>query len=345
MTELRLESRGLESQAANTRIAAVSPHLIPILRRLADGRFHSGEVLAKSLGVSRATVWQALTDADAFGVRVFRVRGRGYRLESAIELLDLATLAGLLGEASGFSVNLLDSVESTNTHLIARAGEGTPHGTVVVAELQTRGRGRQGRPWLTGLAGALAFSLLWRFRGGVAGLSGLSLAVGLAVVRACEELGVAGVKLKWPNDVVHNGRKLAGILIEVQGDVLGPSLAVIGIGLNYRMTDKVRREIDQPVVDLAAIADPLPSRHALLAELLRQLSGVLTRFEAGGFAAMAAEWEARHAHQMKSVRLSLPDRSTVQGIAEGVAADGALKIRSATGLLQFCVGEISLRAA
>ena len=323
----------------------LSPHLIPILRQLADGRFHSGEVLAHLLGLSRATVWQALTDAEALGVRVFRVRGRGYRLESPMELLDAAALESLLGEASPFAVQVLDTVASTNTHLLQQAGQGAPHGSVVAAELQTRGRGRQGRSWLTGLAGALTFSVLWRFRGGVAGLSGLSLAVGLAVARACEQLGVAGVKLKWPNDVVHDGRKLAGILIEVQGDMLGPSLAVIGIGLNYRVAAHVLDAIDQPVVDLAAIAKSLPSRNAVLAELLRQLSDVLARFEAGGFAALAGEWEARHAHQRKAVRLSLPDRTTVQGIAEGVAPDGALKIRSAAGLLQFCVGEISLRAA
>lgn len=323
----------------------MKPLLLPLLRELADSRFHSGEVLARTLGVSRATIWQLLTDAEALGVRVFRVPRRGYRLESPIDLLDAGVVAGQAGARPPFHLLLLDSIDSTNTYLLARAADGAPHGSVVAAELQTGGRGRQGRPWLTGLAGALTFSVLWRFAAGVAGLSGLSLAVGLAVARACDELGVADVRVKWPNDVTHSGRKLAGTLIEVQGEMQGPSLAVIGIGINHRIPPHVLAEIDQPVTDLAAIADPLPSRNIVLATVLRHVGAALAQFEASGFAPLVGEWEARHAFQKKPVRLSLPDRTSVQGIAEGVTPEGALKIRAATGLMRFNVGEVSLRAA
>ena len=322
----------------------LKPLLIPLLRQLSDGRFHSGEDLAHLLGVSRATVWQALSDATALGLKIFRVRGRGYQLESPIDFIDGEKVMAALGDESPFDVEVLDSVDSTNTLLLERARHDAVHGACLVAELQTHGRGRQGRPWHTGIAGALTFSVLWHFKGGIAGLSGLSLAVGVAVVRACEALGVNGVKLKWPNDVIHNGRKLAGILIEVQGEMLGPSIAVIGIGVNHRLAPQVLAEIDQAVVDLAGIAEPLPSRNEVLAEMLNSLRDVLTRFEAGGFAPLAFDWEARHAFQMKPVRLLLPDNSVVRGVAEGVASDGALRIRTTTGAMQFSVGEVSLRS-
>jgi BirA family biotin operon repressor/biotin-[acetyl-CoA-carboxylase] ligase len=299
--------------------------------------------LARSLGVSRATVWQALSDTTALGLRLFRVRGRGYQLGSPIDLLDRETIMASLGKTSLFQLEVLDSVESTNSLLLKRAAQDAAHGTCIVAELQTRGRGRQGRAWYTGIAGALTYSVLWRFKCGIAGLSGLSLAVGLAVAQACEALGVAGVKLKWPNDVIHNGRKLAGVLIEVQGEMLGPSVAVIGVGVNHQLTPTVLAEIDQAVVDLAGIADQLPPRNAVLAELLRSLEDTLARFEAGGFAPLVGDWESRHAYQMKPVRLALPDGTTIRGVAEGVTSDGALKIRTSTGAMQFNVGEVSLR--
>jgi len=321
----------------------LKPLLISLLRQLSDGRFHSGEDLARQFGVSRATVWQSLSEAATLGLQVFRVRGRGYRLDYPLDLLDGWTISEALGDCSPFRVEVLDSVESTNSLLLERARQSEVHGVCVAAELQTRGRGRQGRVWHSGIAGGLTFSVAWQFKSGVTALSGLSLAAGLAVARACEALGVVGVKLKWPNDVIHNGRKLAGILIEVQGEMLGPSSAAIGIGLNYRLAPQVLAEIDQAVVDFAAIADPLPSRNKMLAELLRALGNVLTEFEAGGFAPLVADWEARHAHQMKQVQLLLPDRSVIRGVAQGVGADGSLKILTAGGGMQFNVGEVSLR--
>jgi BirA family biotin operon repressor/biotin-[acetyl-CoA-carboxylase] ligase len=323
----------------------LKPLLFPLLRKLSDGRFHSGEALAEAMGVSRATIWQTLGDAEILGLRVFRVRGRGYRLDEPLDLIDRDVVENLCEPAGPFQLELLDTVPSTNGYLIERAAQGAAHGRVAVAELQTRGRGRYGRQWVSGMGGALTFSVLWRFGNGIAGLSGLSLAVGLAVARACEGLGAAGVKLKWPNDVVHHGRKLAGILIEVQGEILGPSVAVIGIGLNYRLPPAARDAIDQPVVDLAEIIDRLPSRNIVLATLLRELGPILLQFEAVGFAPFATDWEARHAYQEKQVRLALPDQSAVNGIALGVAADGALKLGTHAGPMQFSVGEISLRPA
>ena len=191
--------------------------------------------------------------------------------------------------------------------------------------------------------GSLAFSLLWRFAQGPSGLSGLSLAAGVAVVRALDRLGVAGVQLKWPNDLVHAGRKLGGILIELQGDAAGPCAAVIGIGLNLRLPAELRDGIAQAVTDMASIAKRVPSRNHLLGAVLIELEQVLARFSKQGFAALREEWHMHHAHQDKAVRLLLGDGKTVTGTAAGVATDGALLLETERGIERFHGGEISLR--
>ena len=234
----------------------MKPLLIPLLRQLADGKFHSGEDLARLFSVSRATIYQVLADAENLGIQIFRVRKRGYRLASSLDLLDAQSIKEQLGASCPFTIEVLDSTDSTNTLLLEQAHDVNAHGKCIVTELQTKGRGRQGRVWYSGIAGALTFSVLWRFKNGIAALSGLSLAVGLAVTKAFEELGINDIKLKWPNDIQHNGRKLAGILIEVQGEILGQSNAVIGIGLNYRLTPEVLKDIDQAVVDLNSMSHP-----------------------------------------------------------------------------------------
>src|SRR5262245_20506409 len=251
-----------------------------VLRRLADGEFHSGEALARSLDFSRASVWNAIRDLEAAGIEVYKVHGRGYRLPYPITLLDRAAIGRFLGEhAPRFTLELRDTVASTNTALLERAAAGAPGGTVVAAEWQPGGRGRLGRAWHAGVGEALTFSLLWRFARGAAGLSGLSLAVGVALARALEAQGARGVALKWPNDLLCGGRKLAGILVEMSGDALGPTAAVIGIGVNVRLSEATRERIGQPAADLESACGAAPDRNRLLAATLLELERVLTAFE------------------------------------------------------------------
>ena len=316
----------------------------PILRLLADGQFHSGEAIAREFGVTRATVWNALQDAEMLGVKFYSVRGKGYRLPEPLHFLDPVRVRSALGDRSGdFLLELHDSMASTNSHLMQRAAEGALHGTCVATELQTAGRGRRGRSWHAGLGSSLTFSVLWRFDRGAAALSGLSLAVGLALLRALRELGVQGAGLKWPNDILHQQRKLAGILIELQGDIEGPSAAVIGIGLNLRLPDTVLRSIDQPAVDLARLlpGDRDPSRQ--LGLLLRHLAEVLETFEREGFEALREEWSSSHLYHRQPVRMLMPDAREVTGLVEGVTDDGALLVQTGGGLQRFSSGEISLR--
>lgn len=324
--------------------AAVKPLTFTVLRLLSDGEFHSGEGMAQQLHVSRASVWQAMRNLDEAGVDVFRVPGRGYRLREPLHWIDKDKIRAGLGSKAGiFDLEVADCLASTNSRLLEKAVQGAPRGSCVVTEMQTAGRGRRGREWHANLGGSLTFSLLWRFNQGAGFLSGLSLAVGVALMRALDQAGVAGAGLKWPNDVLHQHRKLAGILIELQGDMLGPSAAVIGIGINLRLSGKVLNRIDQAAVDLHSIRGEVPERNFLLANILLHLADVLNEFDEGGFACLREEWLRHHAYHEKQVLLILPDGSQHQGNLLDVAEDGALLVRTAVGKQRFTSGEISLR--
>ena len=324
--------------------ATMSALTLSLLRILSDGEFHSGQALAQHLGLSRSRIWQAVQAADALGVRVFKVRGKGYRLAEPIDWLSPQNIAPHLGDyAAMLTVTVLESVESSNSVLMQTLSQQALHAYCVAAEIQTRGRGRRGRLWQGALGGSVMFSLAWRFNFGVAHLSGLSLAVGVAIARALRELNVPDIQLKWPNDLLHGFRKLGGVLIEIQGDTLGPSSAVIGVGLNTNLSDTVKNRIDQAAVDLRSVMPLPPTRNQLLGTVLRHLAQMLSAFETQGFATLRAEWEALHAYQGKRVALRLPDGAEVTGSVRGVTVDGALILDTASGERHFGSGDISLR--
>ena len=318
----------------------MSEHAFAVLRRLADGRFHSGEDIARELDCSRTLVWQAVHSIQQeLGVTVFSVRGQGYRLETPFQLLDVADIRNGLDEAAAdtFTLAVAERTDSTNTQLLARAASGGLHGLVLATELQTSGRGRLGRRWQARLGSGLTFSLLWRFERGLSQLAGLSLAVGVALARALRRLG-APVALKWPNDVLLNERKLAGILIELSGDALGPTAVVIGIGMNVSEPG----DVDQPVACLADAGVQL-TRSALLAELLNELHLVLGNFDRNGFVPLREEWMGLSAHQDAPVCLRFSHGEPVEGVVRGVADSGALMVETTEGMKIYHAGEVSLR--
>lgn len=316
----------------------------PILHQLADGQFHSGEALAKRFGVSRATIWNAIRHAQSLGIEVFSVRGRGYKLPYAIALLDKEKVLQAIGiEREWFHLEVLDEVVSTNTYLMKAATNGAPHVSCAVAHIQTGGRGRRGRTWVSHLGASLTFSLLWRFDCGAAALSGLSLAVGIALIRALRELDIDTAQLKWPNDVLVENHKLAGILIDLQGDMDGPSAAVIGVGINVDLPKQVLERIDQPAIDIKHVSLANIDQSHLLGTVLKHLADVLRHFEQHGFIGLRDEWLSYHAYHNQSVRMLLPDGRDVEGTVIGVAEDGILLVETALGLQRFSAGEISLR--
>ena len=331
--------------------STVKPLTFSLLRLLVNGEFHSGEKLAQRLGVSRASVSNALRGMDSYGLDLFRVPGRGYCLSNPPQWLSAENISHHLGRlAPQFKIGILDKASSSNTLLLQRAAQGAPSGTVLALEWQSDGRGRMGRAWHSGLGNALTFSLLWRFERGLSALSGLSLATGIALIRALHAHSINHAQLKWPNDVLGAGGKLAGVLIEAQGDMLGPSAVVIGIGLNLSGPQRMAQKMDPPATSLADMAATrqgitLPERNVLLASILRALHDVLQEFATHGFAALRTEWESYHALHNQSVRLSLPDGSSITGIARGVTELGALILETTQGRQIFHAGEISLRPA
>jgi len=316
----------------------------PILQRLVDGKFHSGEALAQHFGVSRATVYKAVSDAQSLGVEIFSVRGRGYKLPEPVEFLEAPAVLQAIGEQRNwFHLEILDTVVSTNTYLMQAASQGAPHVTCVATQLQTGGKGRRGRTWFAQLGASLTFSLLWRFQCGAAALSGLSLAIGVGLMRSLIDLGIDHAALKWPNDVLVDGKKLAGILIELQGDMEGESAAVIGVGINYQLPQALLNQINQPAIGVSQITTQQFSKSMLLGNLLKHLAEVLKAFEVGGFTSIKAEWLRYHAYHNKTVRMLMPNGVETQGVVKDVADDGILMVETALGLQRFSAGEISLR--
>ncbi|MCW5598720.1 MAG: bifunctional biotin--[acetyl-CoA-carboxylase] ligase/biotin operon repressor BirA [Nitrosomonas sp.] len=319
-----------------------------ILRHLSDGEFHSGTALSQILGVSRASISNALQNLDKFGLVIHKIQGRGYRWVNPVQWLDREKIQTYLAqEADCFHLQILDIAQSTNTLMldgIARSlasQNGLIH--VVAAELQTGGRGRRGRQWHTGLGDSLTFSMAWQFQRGVNALSGLSLAVGVAIVRALASVGINEVTLKWPNDLLFNFKKLGGVLIELQGDMLGPATAVIGVGINLRLPAYLRDKIDQETADIEAIIHAFPDRNRLFAALLSALAETLRIFDQQGFHYFRDEWVRCHAFEDKRIELYLPDGTVEQGVVRGVAADGSLVVSTVKGEQSFNGGEISLR--
>ncbi len=301
--------------------------LIPLLRALSDGKFHSGAQLAERFGISRATVCNALKAAEPAGVSLHKIPGRGYRLPAAPEWLAAAEIRTLLqGYGTEFSVEIVDRIDSTNAALMGSPG--APHRHCLAAEIQYAGRGRRGRIWHSTLGGSLTCSVRWRFDQGIAALAGLSLATGVAVIRTLREFDIDSVQLKWPNDVLWQQRKLAGILIEVQGEANGPSIAVIGIGINLRLSPHSRASIDQSVADLAEITEAPIGRNRLLAALLFHLNAVMTEFERHGLNHLRHEWLIAHAHADKTVRIAMASGNDLIGRITGLAQNGALLLRT-----------------
>lgn len=321
---------------------------ITVLRHLSDLHFTPTEFLAGVTGLATTGIDLAIATIGELGVAIEAEPRRGYRLRQRFDLIDVAELAAAMTQdaRNAFDVHLTDVTGSTNSDLM-RDAEHLPSGRVLTTELQIAGRGRRGRAWTATLGGSLTCSILWKFARGASSLSGLSLAVGLAVARAVERRGAAGVMLKWPNDLVamRNGAwsKLGGILIEITGEANGPSSAVIGIGLNVALGPAVTG-IDQAATDLATLGGR-ESRNRLLGTLLEELLVVLRAFEASGFAPLAGEWNARHAFHGRQVLVSGEGSPSLDGTAAGVDASGALLLRTASGLERRFSGEVSLRLA
>mgnify|MGYP001823092399 CR=1 FL=1 len=320
-----------------------------LLATLSDGGFHSGEALGAALGVSRMAVWKHIKALRERGVAVEVVRGKGYRLPASIELLDSAAITALMAPAvaSGLGpVHVFHELDSTNSWLCQQSLADAPSGSVCLAEMQSAGRGRRGKHWVSPFAANLYLSLLWRSPAGAAGLGGLSLVAGIAVLRCLRAQGIETVGLKWPNDILAGDAKLAGILIDVLGESTGPCAVILGVGINVCMPAPAGDVIEQRWTDLQRLSGTgtVPSRNRLAASLLEQLLPAVAEFEVAGLQPFLEEWRRHDVVAGCAVDLHLPG-GTVTGTACGIDEGGALLVDTLQGRRRFASGEVSVRVA
>lgn len=322
---------------------------LALARRLSAGGWHSGEDMATALGCSRAAVWKHVGALRELGIAVEARAGQGYRLAEPLELLDESQLRSMVtdggGQLEGLSV--LAETGSTNADLLARPRD-AQHRQALFAERQTGGRGRRGRPWFSPFARNIYLSLGWRFESGLGALGFLPLVVAVATARACAALGLRGHGLKWPNDiVVSHGRdlhKLGGCLVEVRGDLGGPCLAVMGVGLNVHLRGAPGVErIDQAWTDLASeLGGKPPSRNTVAAALLNELLAAVTSYEQNGFAPFEPDWARYDLLQDRAVTL-LTETGERRARARGLGPRGGILLENEDAIEECLAGEARLR--
>lgn len=324
-----------------------------LLKLLADGKFHSGEILAQELSVSRTAIWKMIPRLQALGLELHSVKGKGYRLFEPLDLLDTERLMEHIpdGVRRGIgALKVLPTIPSTSTYVMELNQNKAldlknNQAFVCLAEHQSAGKGRRGRTWVSPFGHNLYLTIVREFPRGVGELEGLSLIVGLAVVRVLTRNGFQGLGIKWPNDILWQGRKLAGILLEVSGDPTGLSQVLVGLGLNVKVSQEQMREVEQEWVDLISIRQEIPERNRLAAELISEILLLMNEFEQKGFSAYKDEWDNLDALRNQDVELKTASSQAggIRGKVLGVNEQGGLMLQTESGIETFHGGELSPR--
>lgn len=314
-----------------------------ILSVLSDGKFHSGEALGQMLGVSRAAVGKHINQLTELGIEIFRVSGKGYCLAEHLVLLNEQQIRGHSKGAADIEVKHV--IGSTNDYLLqqVRSGASLANGRCVVAECQTAGRGRRGRAWISPFGSHIYFSMFWQLDG-ISQAMGLSIAVGIAIREAIQASLNAPVQLKWPNDLLVRDEKIAGILVELEGQTDGPCGVVIGIGINVNMPEGQGGQIDQPWTDMAAHSHAEIDRNVLVAKLITQLQQQLQAFQDKGLKRFVEQWNQYDRYLNQPVSLLMGNK-TIKGIGKGIDSQGGIMLleSGANQAKAYYGGEISLR--
>lgn len=318
----------------------VREHLI---KALANGEFVSGQDLGNQLDISRAAVSKQIKSLTEMGLDVFSVTGKGYKLAQPLSLLDHNKIV------NGFTkgnvkpeVEVHSIIDSTNSYLLRRLPNQLSQGQVCLAEYQSAGRGRRGRQWVSPFGSQIYLSMYWYLEQGLSSAMGLNLVTALAVSDAINDLAKIRVQLKWPNDIYLGGVKLAGILIDLEGQALEPSHSVIGIGLNLNMPSKEAEKIDQQWTDLQSHSKTSINRNLLCTKLIEYLLKRLNQHDKFGLSAMLEEWHAHDLYLNKRVKLITGER-VIKGICRGVNSQGALMLEVDGQIKPVYGGEVSLR--
>lgn len=312
-----------------------------LIKLLAGREIRSGTALAAELGVSRTAVWKQVKRAIEQGHQIETVRGKGYRLVGTIDFLDRADILTSLPRnvRRRVSLQVLDSVDSTNAEVSRRFAADEATVLVSLADAQTAGRGRRGRDWQSPRGENLYLSLGLSLPGGFSALDGFSLVVGVAAVETLSALGVRNLSLKWPNDILHHGHKLGGILIELQGELEGVARIVAGVGLNVHMTDAPG--VDQDWTSLGLI-EPATSwqRNRVASLLVASIISAFDEFSIHGFPAFRQRWQRWDAFAGKALKTTQGD---YQGVGRGIDEVGNYQVETSNGIECVRAGEISFR--
>ncbi|PWI33773.1 biotin--[acetyl-CoA-carboxylase] synthetase [Vibrio albus] len=308
-----------------------------IISLLTAKEFVSGEKVGEHLGISRAAVSKHIKGLQEWGLDIYSVQGKGYKLANPVQLLD----EQIIQSQTSVPVELISIIDSTNQYLLDNANS-LAQGAVCLAEYQAKGRGRRGRQWVSPFGSNLYFSMYWQLEAGMAAAMGLSLVIGIAAVEALEQLGISGVKLKWPNDLYYKDRKLAGILVEMSGQAGGAANLVIGMGININMPQDISG-ITQPWVSVSDITDGnVPDRNQLAVNFINSWEKALSDYETSGMPGFVERWNKLDNFLGRPVKLIIGPRE-VCGIARGINEQGGVLLETDKGIETFIGGEISLR--
>ncbi|APG20811.1 biotin--[acetyl-CoA-carboxylase] synthetase [Kosakonia radicincitans] len=312
---------------------------LTLISILADGEFHSGEQLGERLGMSRAAINKHVQTLRDWGIEVFTVPGKGYSLPEPIQLLDEALIRSRITQGN---IAVLPVIDSTNQYLLDRLNE-LHSGDACVAEYQQAGRGRRGRKWISPFGSNLYISMYWRLDQGPAAAIGLSLVIGIVMAEVLRDLGADQVRVKWPNDLYLQDRKLAGILVELTGKTGDAAQIVVGAGVNLMMRKAQAEDISQSWINLQEAGVRI-DRNMLAIRLVTELRTALKCFEQEGLAPFLSRWEKLDNFINRPVKLIIGEREIV-GISRGIDAQGALLLEQDGVIKPWVGGEISLRSA
>ncbi|PSJ18036.1 biotin--[acetyl-CoA-carboxylase] ligase [Nitrosomonas supralitoralis] len=325
----------------------VNLRALQLLVLLNDGLCHSVNTLAKNLACSIKSIYFLVDQLHKYRIDIENINEDGFRLCNPIIWLNkdlILSHISVLPER--FDLKLFDVIDSTNNYLLQQLkrnalNKGNVH--VIVSEFQSSGRGREGHIWECGFGNGLMFSMCWYFEKSVSDLSGLSLAIGIAIVRVLKANSIQNIQIKWPNDILCENQKLAGILTEIRSEMHGPTYAVIGVGINCNLSKSVKTHINQEFTDLSSIASHLIDRNQLLGQLLTEFCQVLNDFESYGFTYFKKEWISYHSYEGREVDLKSTSGPIVTGIIDGVTSDGAICLLTPEGKKSFSGGSIFVR--
>lgn len=318
-----------------------------ILEILADGQFHSGEELGTATKITRSAVWKIIKQLMDLGVVIYSLKGKGYQIPDGLELLDEKKIRAHLSPTAKqiiSQIEIFDSISSTNTYLYEKMKTSSINGQICLAEHQTAGKGRRGRGWHSPFGANLYFSLAWQFTNDPAELSGLSLAIAVAITRTLKQFGIEQqLALKWPNDVWWGKQKLAGVLLEIVAESHHTTKVIIGIGLNINMSQTNNISIDQAWTDIKKITGKLFSRNQLAGLLINEITTALTDFQTRGLIPFLPEWQKLDISRGHEVMLQNGERN-IHGVALGITEKGELLVSDTNNnVKKFLSGEISLR--